>query len=175
MLRGCLLPETVSGLNHRGLFFCQLIFLGPSLLFPFHSQMYCREVGCCTLFFVQEVVCRSLCSRGVPWAHPPREASCLSWDHDLESVPVTQPHVCHAVLWAITLACGAAFKARALHRLGMWHTQKAVIFILYLLTNCKSVILRMFSILASLQASLISLWKTKRCSLWLTAGLKWHI
>lgn len=118
--------------------------------------------------------------RGLSAAVSAVQVSCelIPWEEIL-ACPGTMTwglsHVCCAVLWAIPLACGAAFKARALCKLGMWHTQKAIIFILYLLTNCKSVILRMLSILASLQASLISLWKKKRCSLWLTAGLKWHI
>lgn len=174
MLRGCLLPETTSGLNHRGLFFLSVdFFFGTFLIVSIPLSDVLQKGRLCILSFVQGVVRSTPCSRGVPWAHPLRESSCLSWDHDLG-------YPCHTATCvpccpAITLACGAAFKTRALCKLGMWHTHKAIIFILYLLTNCKSVILRMLSILASLQASLISLWKKKRCSLWLTAGLKWHI
>ena len=42
---------------------------------------------------------------------------------------------------------------------------RAIIFILDLLANCKSVILRMLPILVSLQAALIPLWKKKRFAL----------
>ena len=166
MLRGFLLSETASlWFESQGLFsFSQFMFLGPPSSFSFSDvlqQGRLQHAVCCGGGCMEQ----SLCSRGVPWAPPQRGASCLSWDHELEPLPVTWLLVCRAVLWAITLACRAAFKARALSKLGMWHTKQAIIFILYLLTNCKSVILRMLSILASLQASLISLWKKKRCSL----------
>lgn len=162
MLRGFLLSETACLVWITGAFFFQFMFLGPPLSLSFSDVL---QKGRLQHTVVEGAAWSSLCSRGVPWAQPLRGASCPSWDNELGPLPVTRLLVCHAVLWAITLACGAAFKTRALHKLGMWHTKKAIIFILYLLTNCKSVILRMLSILASLQASLISLWKKKRCSL----------
>lgn len=164
MLRGFLLSEAASAWFESQGPFCvsQFVFLGPPLSFSFWDVL---QKGRSLHTVVEGVVQSSVCSRGDPWALSLRGAPCLSWDLKLEPLPVTQLLMCCIVLWATTLACGAAFKAGALHKVGMWHTKEAIIFILYLLTNCKSVILRMLSILASLQASLISLWKKKRCSL----------
>lgn len=166
MLRGFLLSETASvWFESQGPFsFSQFTFLGPPWLFSCSDVLQkgtLQHTVCCGGGCMEQ----SPQQRWPPWAQPLWGASCLSWDHELEPPPVSQLLVCRAVLWAIARACGAAFKARALRKLGMWHTKQAIIFILYLLTNCKSVILRMLSILASLQASLISLWKKKRCSL----------